>query len=227
MKVRGILLDLDDTLYDYNVAHRFALEKAIDEVVKKFELDRDKTIWAFNKAKIKIKTMLPIAAAGHDRLLYFQHMFEILNINPFIFSYEASEIYWTSFFEKMTLTSDAIEFLDNTKDIPICLVTDLTADIQFRKIKKLNLDNRITSIVTSEEAGVEKPHPFPFLYAMKKLHCKSDEVIMIGDSLKKDILGATSLGIKSFLINRSHSNNDKIIAKEYSTIRFLTDIEVN
>ncbi|KEY91499.1 HAD family hydrolase (plasmid) [Candidatus Photodesmus blepharus] len=229
MNVRGILLDLDNTLYCYNLAHDLALKKTFDEIIVKFNIDREFVFKAFNKAKIRTKTMLPISAAGHDRLLYFQNMFEILKINPLLFSYEASEIYWNHFFKNMLLTEDSLIFLKKTQKIPICLVTDLTASIQFRKIKRLKLDDRITSIVTSEEVGVEKPHPFPFLYGIKKLGCRLDEVIMIGDSLENDILGATSLGIKSFLINRNSHQDDKIKknGSEHYTVNLLTEIEID
>ena len=41
-------------------------------------------------------------------------------------------------------------------EIPIAIVTDMTAQIQFRKILYFNLDYYFDHVVTSEEAGCEK-----------------------------------------------------------------------
>ena len=86
------------------------------------------------------------------------------------------------------------------KNIPICCVTDLTAEIQFKKLSYLNLENHIKYIVTSEEVGIEKPHRKMFEKALEKLRLKSSQVIMIGDSLEKDISGAENIGITSYLV---------------------------
>ena len=39
-----------------------------------------------------------------------------------------------------------------------------------------------------------------FQKALEKLNLKANQVIMIGDSISKDIVGAEALGIKSFLV---------------------------
>jgi putative hydrolase of the HAD superfamily len=55
-------------------------------------------------------------------------------------------------------------------------------------------------MLSSEEAGIEKPSPVIFGKALSKLNLKAEEVIMIGDNEEKDILGAEAMGIKSYLI---------------------------
>ncbi len=69
--------------------------------------------------------------------------------------------------------------------IKICLITDLTASIQFRKIINTKMDKYIDFVVTSEEAGVEKPDSVIFSLALSKLGLSSGEVIMIGDDKKR------------------------------------------
>ena len=101
---------------------------------------------------------------------------------------------------KLNKSAKRFIFECNSKNIPICCVTDLTADIQFRKLMKLNLENKIKYIVTSEEVGIEKPNKKIFEKALEKLNLKSNQVIMIGDSAPKDILGGEALGIKSYLV---------------------------
>ena len=102
----------------------------------------------------------------------------------------------------MKLNAGAKKFIlkCNEKNIPICCLTDLTAEIQFRKVLKLNLEYNIKYIVTSEEVGIEKPNKKMFQRALEKLRLSTDQVIMIGDSVDKDIWGAEEMGITSFLV---------------------------
>ncbi|NOI30705.1 HAD family hydrolase [Vibrio coralliilyticus] len=212
MNVRGILLDLDDTLYEYEKTHKIALITALKSVEDKHKIESDVVASAFRFAKKKLKSILPNVAANHSRILYFQLMFEHLNINPIPNAYEVSELYWQTFLENMELTEDSKYFLDKYKDLPICLLTDLTAEIQYRKLDKLSLTGAIDHIVTSEEAGVEKPHPFMFKRALAKLRLSSDEVVMIGDNYAKDIEGAALLGIKSFWVTRQEVAKQQILS---------------
>ena len=66
----------------------------------------------------------------------------------------------------------------------------MTAEIQFKKIKKLNIEKYISFCVTSEEAGVEKPHPYIFEMAVikaTKVKNNITSLIVVGDDIKKDV----------------------------------------
>ena len=106
------------------------------------------------------------------------------------------------FLDRMQIDKSANKFINKCYEahIPICCITDLTAQIQFRKIVKLNIEKKIKLIVTSEEAGIEKPNKKIFNLALEKINLQYNDVIMIGDSTSKDIKGAESLGIKSYLV---------------------------
>jgi HAD superfamily hydrolase (TIGR01549 family) len=54
----------------------------------------------------------------------------------------------------------------------------------------------------SAEVGLRKPHPKIFQIAMDHFNVRPDEVVMVGDTLGADILGANNLGIASVWINR-------------------------
>jgi putative hydrolase of the HAD superfamily len=203
VKIKGILLDLDDTLYLYEPNHQRAQEAVFAFVIKKYHLDEKTVNRSFVDAKHRLKLMLPVVAANHSRILYFQLMFEALGINPLPNALHASDLYWNTFVDNMELTEDANEFLERNCELPICLLTDLTSEIQYKKIEKLGLQNYISQIVTSEESGFEKPHPFMFMLGLSKLKLNANEVIMIGDNFSKDVLGASNLGIQSYWINRN------------------------
>ncbi|MBI5196132.1 MAG: HAD family hydrolase [Nitrospirae bacterium] len=201
MKFKGILLDLDNTLYPYQITHQQAISTVTAAVSGKFSIDEDTIEKAFKEARQEIHTALSETAASHNRLLYFQRMFEHLKINPMKYAMHAYNIYWDTFLEKMKPYDNAYDFLELVKDRKICILSDLTAHIQYRKIEKLGLSGYAGYLVTSEEAGKEKPHPWIFRLALEKMGFTVNEVCMIGDSFSKDIAGAANLGIYSFWMN--------------------------
>ena len=78
----------------------------------------------------------------------------------------------------------------------IVIVTDLCSQIQFSKIIKLKIYPYVDFIVSSEEAGVEKPAPFIFGCALNKVSGNRKDAVIIGDSLRKD----KSENIKTIII---------------------------
>jgi len=200
MKYKGLLLDIDNTLYDYNSTHQHALHKVIEYCIDIFKLTENDVIDAYSMARKKVHIELSETASSHNRLLYFQKMLEILSINPLEYSFIIYNIYWDNFLDYMKPFDGVYELLGKYKN-KICLVTDLTAHIQYRKIKRLRLEKYCEKLVTSEEAGKEKPHPYMFMLALQKLNLEVNEVCMIGDSFKKDIFGASNLDIQSIWLN--------------------------
>ena len=73
----------------------------------------------------------------------------------------------------------------------------MTAAVQFEKLIRLKLLSYIDFMVCSEEAGAEKPDKVFFDLCLKKVGCASKECLFVGDSLKKDVLGARNAGMQA------------------------------
>lgn len=222
MKYKGLLLDIDNTLYDYNTTHKRAKEEVINYCTKEFNLINSDIDTAYDIARKRVHIELSGTASSHNRLIYFQKMLEVLDINPLRYAFDVYNIYWNSFLDNLKPFNGVYDLLEKYND-KICLVTDLTAHIQYRKIKRLKLDYYCNKIVTSEESGREKPHPYIFMLALKKLNCNPSEVIMIGDNFKKDILGAIDIKIEAIWFNheKKELNYDNSLIKE---VNKFTDI---
>lgn len=201
MNYKGYLIDIDNTLYEYKPTHEKALRSVLDYLGAELKIEYKFLVEAYDIARKRIHLELSNTAASHNRLLYFQRMFELLKINSTQYSLKAHNMYWDNFVDFIVPFDYVFDFLESIKMNKLCLLTDLTADIQFKKIEKLGLHKYFNFIVTSEEAGIEKPHPYMFLLALNKLQLDPSQVCMIGDSYSKDIIGASSLGIKSYWIN--------------------------
>jgi putative hydrolase of the HAD superfamily len=185
-----ILLDLDNTIYDYDSCHNHAIKTCYGFYSKNIEkISFRNFLGQYNKSKNLVKVPLKNQAASHSRLLYFQKMLEIIFKKSMIKeSLMLEDLYWKSFLSKIKLYKWVMPFLKYCKKNKkkIVIVTDLCSQIQFRKLIKFGISNHIDFIVSSEEAGVEKPDPFIFSYALKKVSGRRKESVIIGDSSDKD-----------------------------------------
>ena len=224
----AILFDTDNTLYHYEPAHQKAYDAVRVKVVNTFSITPSEFDKAFNEARAQVKKRLYGRASSHSRLLYLQRMLEIMGLgSQVLMVLDFEQTYWRTFLSSAELFDGVKELLDELRilGIPTAIVTDLTAQIQFRKIVYWGLDNYFDFIVTSEEAGYDKPNLAPFEIALDKMKPQGDCIWMIGDSLENDVLGARK-NIKAVTLQKVHkgvvtgSANEQadLTFKEYASI---------
>lgn len=197
--IKGIIFDLDDTLYDAAACYKKGMEEIIVFSQDRFAIGREEFTINFAKARNDIKLRLGNVAASHNRLLYIQRFLELSGVSPAPYALTMYELYWNTVLNHMNLYDYVIPLFDWLKEqeIKIAILSDLTAHIQYRKIMRLGIDSYINIVVTSEEAGMEKPAKEMFDLIMKKSLLSANELIMVGDSAERDISGAEALGIRS------------------------------
>lgn len=107
---------------------------------------------------------------------------------------------WSGFFlDNMSLYAGARDLLEalHEKYIRVGVCTDLLAHIQHRKLRRLGMMDDVDCMVTSEEAGVEKPSPGIFKLCIEKLRLPAEEVCFVGDNLERDVKGAMAAGLQA------------------------------
>jgi len=189
----AFLFDTDNTLYPYEPADTAAQTAVRDKAVSTFSISAEEFDKAFKEARNQVKVRLKNTASSHSRLLYLQRMLEIMGLgSQVLLALDFEQTYWRTFLNNAVLFDGVKEVLDDIRllGIPTAIVTDLTAQIQFRKVIYFGLDRYFDYIVTSEEAGFDKPHEAPFKIALEKLRPKGDCIWMIGDNTVNDIRGA-------------------------------------
>jgi putative hydrolase of the HAD superfamily len=189
----GILFDTDNTLYPYDPAHVVALKAVEKKVINTYSISLADFNKAFQQSRSDVKKRLAGTASSHSRLLYMQRMLEIMGLgSQVLVALDLEQTYWRTFLSNAVLFNDVKELLDDIRlwGIPTAIVTDLTAQIQFRKIVYFGLDHYFDHIVTSEEAGHDKPNKEPFELAIDKMKPKGDCIWMVGDNSINDIKGA-------------------------------------
>lgn len=227
----AVLFDTDNTLYPYDPAHHAAQEAVKEKVINAFAISAKDFDIAFHEARKQIKMRLGHTASSHNRLLYMQRMLEIMGLgSQVLLALDFEQTYWRTFLSNATLFDDVKELLDDLRllGIPTAIVTDLTAQIQFRKVVYFGLDRYFNFIVTSEEVGFDKPHEAPFQIALEKMQPKGDVIWMIGDNPINDIGGAREK-INAITLQKIHDgveigvgvNTPNATFKEFKEVRRL------
>lgn len=168
--------------------------------------------------------LMPITQPGsHSRPVIFKELLESVIFKEILesnrstetgliirLSRDLNECYETNFLTNMTKKYDpaVTQMLNDLKGAgkKLALLTNYTLDFQLRKLLELNIHGRFDLVVTSEEAGADKPDPRMFTVALAKLEVLVSEAIMVGDSAS-DIVGAKALGIRSIHFKQSKSKN--------------------
>ena len=75
-------------------------------------------------------------------------------------------------------------------------------EVQYKKLEACGLRDYFDTIILSEDAGVNKPSPLYFDYALRQSGASRETTLMIGDNLQTDILGALHAGFDAMLFNR-------------------------
>ena len=104
---------------------------------------------------------------------------------------------------KKNLFHDTLEILNylKAKGYPMHLITNGFEKTQHAKIKNSGIQPYFTHIITSEAAGIMKPHTAIFEYAIKIAGTTAEQSIMIGDTLDADIEGGNNAGMDTAYFN--------------------------
>ena len=196
-----VFWDLDNTIYAYEPAHQAALKVALKEFSELFEADANTSKEYYAVARAEINKRLHGQAASHSRLLYFKEMIQNMGSSKISKAVNLEKIYWNAFLKHMKMNEEALDLIKKLYEnsIPLAVITDLTTQIQLKKMKHLKLEKYFSLIISSEEAGVEKPNAKIFKMAMSKMKVKPNKCCIIGDNIKTDG-GGEPLGMKVFII---------------------------
>ena len=152
-----IVFDLDNTLYLYDQT----AEKAEKELFRAISVETGvkNPEETYSAARKRVKERLKNTASSHSRLLYLSEFFRILKIAPSAsLLLRLEQIYWNTFLVNLNVDEDAksLLILARSKKIELAIVTDLTLQIQLRKLVRLELDEFFQYIVSSEDTGSDK-----------------------------------------------------------------------
>jgi YjjG family noncanonical pyrimidine nucleotidase len=211
--IKDVFFDLDHTLWDFDKNSELAFETIFNRNHPNI------TIAAFIEVYIPINQacwkLYQYDKISHVELRYnrLKHSFDALNYAVSDAEIERiAQEYIELLPDNNHLFDGAFEVLDylSTK-YKLHIITNGFAEVQSRKIKNSNIENYFKTITNSEMAGVKKPNPIIFEYALDLANAKKESSIMIGDCLEADVQGALNAGLDAIFFNEKNIEVDQNI----------------
>ncbi|TDE42489.1 noncanonical pyrimidine nucleotidase, YjjG family [Flavobacterium rhamnosiphilum] len=203
--ITDVFFDLDHTLWDFDKNSELTFETIFNKSHPAIE------------TKVFIEKYVPINQECWKLYQYDKITHAELRYNRLKYSFDALD-YSISDEEINTIANDYIRFLpennhlfDGTIEVldylnqkyNLHIITNGFAEVQYKKINNSNIGSYFQTITNSEMAGVKKPNPIIFDYALDLAKAKKENSIMIGDSLDADVQGALDSGLDAIFFNES------------------------
>jgi HAD superfamily hydrolase (TIGR01509 family) len=178
---RALLLDLDNTLVDRDVALRAWLDAALPAAA------RDPGT---------LDDLIACDAGGHgDRHAFFARFSAVAGMALG----EVRRRFFRELPRLVRLKADADALLRRFVG-PTVIVTNGLGTVQRAKIDAAGLGDRVDHIVVSGECGLRKPDPAIFGRALALIGCRPEQALMVGDHPAFDVDGARAAGIAAVLV---------------------------
>lgn len=208
-----IFFDLDHTLWDYESNAQEALEelyisyalaeKGINSsllFIQEFKINNDQLWEAYELGKISKESL---------RLKRFQDTFRKWEVEDIDLCSKMALDYITITPKKNKLFPYVIDVLSYLREkYSLHIITNGFEEVQQVKIKHAALREYFKEIITSDRAGVKKPNPKIFSYALELTGAKGNESIMIGDSPEIDLEGAKTCEMDQVFFNPEKISNE-------------------
>lgn len=193
--IKAILIDIDNTLLDFNGSAYLAIKNGFNErqldfnenVMSVFHSVND-FLWGkiekggFTKDELfdvrwnMIFEKLGIAADGHEFETYFRRYL----------------------FDSALPIEGALDLLEYlSSKYKIYSASNGASAQQINRLTNAGMIGYMQAVFTSQSLGVQKPNNVFFEKCLNLMNCTNEEVVMIGDSLSADICGAKKVGIKT------------------------------
>ncbi len=220
--IKAVLLDVDNTLLDFNKSANATIKHALKELGLKYSAD-----------------VLDVFLRVNDTLWQKIEQKEITRE-------ELHRVRWSIIFDELGVIADGHEmerlFLSGLEDyaIPVDGAIDIVKYLSGKyklytasnapyaqQVKRLTLSGiipYIERILNFEAQGINKPQKQFFSECLKAVSpAKREEVAIIGDSLSADIAGGKSVGITTIWFNRTGEKSVSGLC-DY-TVKTLSDIK--
>lgn len=224
-----IFFDLDRTIWDFDASAEDSFSRMFDKYGLKdlgvpsikafkdaYDIHND-MLWSWYRKGEILKEVLNI------------RRFELTLADFGIVNHEIhvgmSEDYVMMNPDKAFLFPGAIETLEYlAPKYPMHIITNGFQEVQEQKFRIARLSLYFKSVTTSEEAGMKKPEPGIFHYAMDKANALANESLIIGDDLKVDILGGRDVGMDQVYFNPGGVEHSESVTYEIKCLNELKEI---
>lgn len=218
-----VLLDLDNTILDFNTAERHALSRALTALGVPFD---DGTLCLYNRINIRHWEMLENGLLTREQVLVkrFEALFSQLGIEADAF--RTQELYENMLSEGhwfMPGAAEMLEALSGQYRLFIC--SNGSQAVQDGRIASAGIAPCFENIFISEHMGFNKPDRQYFELCFSQIpNFRRKGALMVGDSLTSDIRGGINAGIRTCWFNPGGRENHGPVFPDFE-IRELHELK--
>ncbi|MGV8945746.1 MAG: YjjG family noncanonical pyrimidine nucleotidase [Lutibacter sp.] len=222
-EIKHIFFDLDHTLWDFETNSDIAFETIFKQHKVKIDLKKflnyyrgiNENYWKLYREEKITKEELRLGRLK-DTFVKLNHKVDIQLIE------DLSVGYIDVLPNNNQLFEGAHEILEHLfVNYKLHIITNGFNEVQYKKIENSGLAKYFDKIITSEDAGVKKPNPIIFEYALAAANAISSESIMIGDNWEADIMGAKDAGFDVIYCNF----NTQSVSENIKSVNHLIEIK--
>ena len=209
MKYKAIFIDIDDTLLDYIPCCREAFEAALPEHPEYFEIFFAISGRLFSEAKHGLHTIAEVME------LYPKEFIATIGypesaVDPFKHAFRAA---WGT---THTLVPEAREMLEQlqAKGYRLFAASNSFGHLQRSRLEHAGILPFFEDTYISMDIGYDKPDVRFYEEALRRCGLQPSEVLMIGDSMTTDILGAQAAGMDALFFDRRANQSLLEITKD-------------
>jgi len=191
--IKAIVFDLDNTLIDFYNFKNKCVSAAMDEMISAgLKVDRknaDKVIWDIHR----------------QYGMEYKHMFQeflrrVLGKIDYRLLSHALKAYRKAREDLLIPYPEVLNTLIKLKKkYKLAVISDAPKIKAWMRLVAINADNIFDKVITFDDTKEKKPSPAPFKAAVKKLGLNPEEILMVGDSIHRDMQGAKKIGMKTCL----------------------------
>lgn len=198
-----IFFDLDHTLWDFEKNSALAFQTIFEEFKLPYALPRFLEIYV--PTNLKYWKLYRDEKISQSELRYhrLKEVFDGMEqVVPDQLIHQISEAYIEYLPTFNHLYEGAKELLDYlSPHYRLHIITNGFQTVQQGKLQNSGIEHYFKTVTNSEMAGVKKPNPIIFNFALQQAQASLQNALMIGDSWEADIVGAMNMGMDALFFN--------------------------
>lgn len=212
--IKAIVFDLDDTLLDFMTLKRKCIEASVDGMLRAgLPVPKDKAIDAIFKLYGK--------DGMEDQAIFDKFLTQELGHIDYKIMAAAIVNYRRMKKQIAPYPGVVMTLTELLKlGIKLAVLTDAPKIQAWTRLTESHLENYFAEVVALEDTGKKKPHPDPFKLMISKLCIPAENILMTGDRIEKDMLGARSAGMLTGFVEYNKSVVPEYTMEENDLIDF-------
>lgn len=222
--IKHIFFDLDHTLWDFEKNSALTFDKIFK--THQLAVDLDIFLKVYEPINLKYWKLYRDEEIDKNRLRYgrLKDTFDEINFkadDELIIKLSIDYIaHLSSFNYLFDGTVELLNYLQPKYQLHI--ITNGFEEAQHKKMASSNIQHYFKTVTNAEAAGVKKPNPIIFDYALKLANAQSKESLMIGDNYEADIEGALKVGYDAIFFNYRNDN----VTDDIKQVKHLSELKL-